>query len=95
MYIFIFLLQIFCRKSHERKQHQFQHYCNSGPSPNFLGHTPDCDLERLSEKYWGEILERTLSSSSLHALQRACSPPRLDCNGGIELKIMDATVPDL
>ncbi|XP_076275449.1 uncharacterized protein LOC143206677 [Rhynchophorus ferrugineus] len=86
---------IFCRKSHERKQHQFQHYCNSGPSPNFLGHTPDCDLERLSEKYWGEILERTLSSSSLHALQRACSPPRLDCNGGIELKIMDATVPDL
>ncbi|XP_071528959.1 trace amine-associated receptor 8c isoform X2 [Panulirus ornatus] len=29
-----------------------------------------CDLEAVGEKYWGEILERTVSSSSLHNLQR-------------------------
>jgi hypothetical protein len=28
------------------------------------------DLEGLSEKYWGEILERTVSSNSLQRLQR-------------------------
>lgn len=28
------------------------------------------DFDGLSEKYWGEILERTLSSNSLHALQQ-------------------------
>jgi hypothetical protein len=28
------------------------------------------DFEGLSEKYWGEILERTFSSNSLHALQQ-------------------------
>ncbi|CAD7089337.1 unnamed protein product [Hermetia illucens] len=28
------------------------------------------DIEGLSEKYWGEILERTVSSNSLHALQK-------------------------
>lgn len=27
------------------------------------------DFDGLSEKYWGEILERTFSSNSLHALQ--------------------------
>lgn len=32
---------------------------------------PKHDIEGLSEKYWGEILERTVSSSSLHALQRS------------------------
>lgn len=31
---------------------------------------PRPDFEGLSEKYWGEILERTVSSSSLHVLQR-------------------------
>jgi hypothetical protein len=28
------------------------------------------DLEGLSEKYWGEILERTVSSNSLQRLQK-------------------------
>lgn len=37
----------------------------SRPPPSRL------DFETLSEKYWGEILERTVSSSSLQALQRA------------------------
>lgn len=34
------------------------------------------DIEGLSEKYWGEILERTLSSNSLHALQKAYGHPQ-------------------
>lgn len=38
---------------------------SSRPPPTRL------DFETLSEKYWGEILERTVSSSSLQALQRA------------------------
>ncbi|KAK6635127.1 hypothetical protein RUM44_000376 [Polyplax serrata] len=36
---------------------------------------PRTDLEGLSEKYWGEILERTVSSNSLQAMQRLCPPP--------------------
>lgn len=31
---------------------------------------PPTDIETLSEKYWGDILERTVSSNSLHLLQR-------------------------
>lgn len=34
---------------------------------------PHTDFDTLSEKYWGEILERTMSSSSLQALQRSHS----------------------
>lgn len=34
---------------------------------------PHTDFDTLSEKYWGEILERTVSSSSLQTLQRSCS----------------------
>lgn len=62
-------------------------------------HTAGCDLEGLSEKYWGEILERTLSSSSLHALQRAYSQPMImdRCNGlqQQEMRVFDTAVPDL
>lgn len=29
------------------------------------------DIEGLSEKYWGEILERTVSSGNLHAMQKS------------------------
>lgn len=32
---------------------------------------PQTDFDTLSEKYWGEILERTVSSNSLQALQRS------------------------
>lgn len=35
-------------------------------APSISGNT---DFDGLSEKYWGEILERTFSSNSLHALQ--------------------------
>jgi hypothetical protein len=32
-------------------------------------HNNNTDFDGLSEKYWGEILERTFSSNSIHALQ--------------------------
>ncbi|XP_050295525.1 trace amine-associated receptor 1 [Anthonomus grandis grandis] len=74
---------IFRSSSHLNKHHH-EHFCNNSPSTNFVGHTPDCDLERLSEKYWGEILERTVSTSSLQ--------PNVvsTCNGDIELTIMNS-----
>lgn len=37
-------------------------------APSISGNTTDYD--GLSEKYWGEILERTFSSNSLHAMQQ-------------------------
>lgn len=40
---------------------------------NFISIRPD--IEGMSEKYWGEILERTVSSGSLHALQRSFHSP--------------------
>ncbi|CAG9764254.1 unnamed protein product [Ceutorhynchus assimilis] len=86
--------QVFCRKVQEKKK-QFEHFCNNSPNSNYLGHTPDCDLERLSEKYWGEILERTVSSSSLAGPQQNHPEIKLDCNGGIELNILKNSLSDL
>lgn len=40
---------------------------------NFIPIRPD--IEGMSEKYWGEILERTVSSGSLHGLQRSLNSP--------------------
>ncbi|KAG7298711.1 hypothetical protein JYU34_017118 [Plutella xylostella] len=37
------------------------------------------EFEGLGEKYWGEILERTVSSTSLHAIQKACHRDHLRC----------------
>ncbi|CAH0553002.1 unnamed protein product [Brassicogethes aeneus] len=87
-----------CRRRREQKyhhkQHQAQHFCSNSSSG--VIHAQGCELEGLSEKYWGEILERTLSSSSLHALQRAFSQPRMDgCNGIQEMIVFDTAVPDL
>lgn len=91
---FILYFQFFCKKSKEHKSHQ-QHCC-SNSSSGAIAHNPGCDFEGLSEKYWGEILERTLSSSSLYALQRAYSHPRIErCNGLQEMKVFDTAVPDL
>lgn len=90
--------QLLCRKSskhkaqqqHQQQQQQHQRCCGT------ITHAHGCDLEGLSEKYWGEILERTLSSTSLHALQRAYSHPRMErCNGLQEMKMFDTSVPDL
>ena len=41
---------------------------------------PRHDFEAISEKYWGEILERTVSSSSLQALQRTYGQHHLHSN---------------
>nr|XP_023018726.1 uncharacterized protein LOC111507612 [Leptinotarsa decemlineata] len=91
-----------CRKSHHQKQQHFQnfqhqpHCCSNTNVSAVFNHSPGCDFEGLSEKYWGEILERTLSSTSLHALQRAYSHPRMDsCNGLQEMRVLDTAVPDL
>ncbi|MPC36027.1 hypothetical protein E2C01_029471 [Portunus trituberculatus] len=53
------------------------HSCNVTPRHLANGRPPAppmdpaaMDLEAVGEKYWGEILERTVSSSSLHNLQR-------------------------
>ncbi|ENN73854.1 hypothetical protein D910_12194 [Dendroctonus ponderosae] len=86
---------VFCRKIHDKKQQQFDHFCNTSPSSKYIGHTPDCDLEGLSEKYWGEILERTVSSSSIPEPQQSNSlETRLDCNG-IELSVLNNSPADL
>lgn len=60
-----------------------------------MGHTADCDLEGLSEKYWGEILERTVSSSSLPGPHQNQSGTKLDCNGGIEMNVLNNSLSDL
>lgn len=44
---------------------------------------PQTDFDTLSEKYWGEILERTVSSSSLQALQRTYNNQPLQQNSNI------------
>lgn len=41
----------------------------SRPPETMIQHHPG-DYDTLSEKYWGEILERTVSSSSLQTLQQ-------------------------
>lgn len=92
--------QLFCWGSDEPKQYdnQFhQQHCCLNSSSTILGHTPGCDFEGLTDKYWGEILERTLSSTSLQTLQRAYSHPTMDkCNGGLqEMTVFDTAVPDL
>ncbi|CAO1431342.1 unnamed protein product [Diamesa serratosioi] len=43
---------------------------SSNRPSTITANTHRTDFDGLSEKYWGEILERTLSSSSLHALQQ-------------------------
>ncbi|KPJ06747.1 Beta-2 adrenergic receptor [Papilio machaon] len=42
------------------------------------------EFEGLGEKYWGEILERTVSSTSLHAIQKACHRDVLRCPGSFK-----------
>ncbi|GJQ86299.1 hypothetical protein Trydic_g8995 [Trypoxylus dichotomus] len=84
--------KFFCKKKEARPQH-----CCSNSSSGQIHHQQGCDFEGLSEKYWGEILERTLSSNSLQALQRSCHhPAKMDkCNGIQEMKVFDTAVPDL
>ncbi|CAD7011661.1 unnamed protein product [Ceratitis capitata] len=48
--------------------HSHSHH-GGGSGLNYTSVRPD--IEGLSEKYWGEILERTVSSGSLHALTKS------------------------
>ncbi|XP_050325869.1 uncharacterized protein LOC126756675 [Bactrocera neohumeralis] len=49
--------------------HGHSHHGGGGGGMSFTSVRPD--IEGLSEKYWGEILERTVSSGSLHALTKS------------------------
>ncbi|KAF2886374.1 hypothetical protein ILUMI_19798 [Ignelater luminosus] len=92
----ILFSRLTCRKSSKHKAQQHQQQQQHQRCCGTITHAQGCDLEGLSEKYWGEILERTLSSTSLHALQRAYSHPRMErCNGLQEMKMFDTSVPDL
>ncbi|XP_022908743.2 trace amine-associated receptor 8c isoform X1 [Onthophagus taurus] len=91
--------KFFCKKSPSKPQHFV-----SNSSSCQIHHQQGCDFERLSEKYWGEILERTLSATSLNALQKSGSHPRMDgCNGmqrgggcgGMHRETRDISLPDL
>lgn len=42
------------------------------------------EFDGLGEKYWGEILERTVSSTSLHAIQKACHRDALRCTASFK-----------
>ncbi|GBP47807.1 5-hydroxytryptamine receptor 5B [Eumeta japonica] len=46
--------------------------CCSSPDTSD-GPPPMKEFEGLGEEYWGKILERTMSSNSLHAIQSACN----------------------
>lgn len=95
-----------CNKKNKGKI-QHQHCCSNNSSSGGIIHMQGCDFEGLSEKYWGEILERTLSSNSLHALQKAYNNTydtqqhhynrRMEryCNGLEEMNVLDTAVPDL
>jgi hypothetical protein len=52
------------------------------PLPKMISTIPGTDFDRLSEKYWGEILERTFSSNSLHALQHSHHQTQMHNNNG-------------
>ncbi|ALC41899.1 CG13579 [Drosophila busckii] len=43
-------------------------HAHQSAAENYAAMRPD--IEGLSEKYWGEILERTVSSGNLHAMQK-------------------------
>lgn len=45
------------------------HAHQASPADGYATVRPD--IEGLSEKYWGEILERTVSSGNLHAMQKS------------------------
>ncbi|XP_067000932.2 trace amine-associated receptor 1 [Anabrus simplex] len=69
----LLLTKVFCRRKNKDKSQ-----CCSSSSSVMSSHQMAAgrnDFEGLSEKYWGEILERTVSSNSLQALQRVYGHP--------------------
>ncbi|XP_018319349.1 uncharacterized protein LOC108732852 [Agrilus planipennis] len=90
----LFFTRIFCRTMSKKKS--IQHSCCNN-SPVIIRHKEGCDFQGLSEKYWGEILDRTLSSNSLQNLHRSFSHPHVNCYTPTahDLCILDLGVPAL
>ncbi|RZF46829.1 hypothetical protein LSTR_LSTR008061 [Laodelphax striatellus] len=72
----LFMSKIFCcrRKKPSNPPSHHQHCCPSAGSIPMTVPPPRADFEGMSEKHWGEILERTVSSNSLQAMQRVYPP---------------------
>ncbi|VVC91423.1 unnamed protein product [Leptidea sinapis] len=79
------LLQFYfcCRKPKSFPGYDKPTGCCSSPLTSDGLHSKG-EFEGLREKYWGEILERTVSSSSLHAMQKSCSRDGLRCSGSFK-----------
>ncbi|KAG8332170.1 trace amine-associated receptor 9 [Homalodisca vitripennis] len=69
----LFLSKILCRKPKKPSEPVIRCCTSTGPIAAAVANRTD--LEGMSEKYWGEILERTVSSSSLQAMQRVAPSP--------------------
>lgn len=65
--------QILCRKPKKPSEPTIRCCTSTGPIAAAVANRTD--LEGMSERYWGEILERTVSSSSLQAMPRMVPPP--------------------
>ncbi|XP_013113447.2 dopamine receptor 2 [Stomoxys calcitrans] len=62
-----------CARGRSNSLNRSFHIKNAGLHSHHTHMRPD--IEGLSEKYWGEILERTVSSNSLHAaMQKSYAP---------------------
>lgn len=66
---FLFL-QVCCRRPKSYSPYEKSTGCCGSPGTSDALHSKE--FEGLGEKFWGEILERTVSSTSLHAIQKAC-----------------------
>lgn len=63
--------QFCCRSTKSFPSYEKPTGCCGSPGTSDGLHSKG-EFEGLGEKYWGEILERTVSSTSLHAIQKAC-----------------------
>ncbi|XP_038213984.1 trace amine-associated receptor 8b [Zerene cesonia] len=79
------LLQYYicCRKTKSFPGYEKTTGCCGSPVTSDGLHSKG-EFEGLREKYWGEILERTVSSNSLHALQKACHRDPIRCTGSFK-----------
>lgn len=67
----LFVVQICCRRPKPYPGYEKPTGCCGSPNTSDGMHSKG-EFEGLGEKYWGEILERTVSSTSLHAIQKSC-----------------------
>ncbi|CAH0399754.1 unnamed protein product [Chilo suppressalis] len=79
------LLQYYmcCRKPKSFHSYEKPTGCCGSPVTSDGMHSKG-EFDGLGEKYWGEILERTVSSTSLHAIQKTCHRDPLRCTGSFK-----------